>query len=97
MVTCVHADLAYNDEALACGKRVPNRLVHGWLCIDHYRAQQRVMPPIPKKPRFFQWDDREVIADILKTDAAAITAGNVVSVTRQGQTIKFLETAGGQA
>lgn len=98
MAICIHSDINYTDEGIACGAYVALRSpVHGWLCLKHYLEQQQKMPLIPRKPRYLHIKhvDEEVIASILDTDREAIKAGKVVQVSygkKDPAVIKFLES-----
>lgn len=92
--SCIHSmipfseDGAHLDASVLCNRRFV-RIAHGYLCIDHYRAQQRAMPEIPKKPKYFQFDDDEVLADITRTEDKAIRTGIVDRVWHAGNVIRF--------
>ena len=77
VITCIKAN---------CTSKAFNIGFHGWLCFQHYREQQRQIPPAPRKPQP-RWrgyvapqTDDQIVKDIIQTDAAAIAAGKIVSV-----------------
>lgn len=81
---CVHADTPFNDPAVACG--YPAFMgTHGFLCRGHFIAEQRSIPPSPRKP-YARWKghvqetDDQIIKDILRTEREAIAAARVVTV-----------------
>lgn len=84
------------DREIQCGKRVL-RVMHGWLCKDHFIEQARSMPAKPKKPRYMRIPvetDAHVIASILRTDREAITAGTIAEVSygkHEPAVIRFLQ------
>lgn len=92
---CIHSYINSTDDSVVCGKPLPRWFrqiaIHGWLCVSHYREQQREMKGKPRKPLI--GDDTSLVQSILKTESEAIAKGALEPVWHAGTRITFWRAA----